>query len=93
MSTSTNSRVAFRISKEDKDLIDYARELMGFKSFSEFARYIITAEARSIVKERTTILASERDKEVFFKELMCENQEPNQALRYAVNYHKSMVGE
>lgn len=93
MSSAVSSRVEFRVTKEDKDVIEYARELMGFKSFSEFARYIIMTEARSIIKERSTILASEKDKEIFFNELMGKNQEPNQALISAIDHHNSIVGE
>ena len=45
------NRVEFRVSNEDKELFEYARQISGFKTFSEFARYIITKEAKAIVKE------------------------------------------
>ena len=59
------SRVEFRVSNEDKELFEYAKQLKGFKTFSEFARFIITREAKAIVAEENKILASKRDKELF----------------------------
>ena len=48
--TKEDSRVEFRVSKEDKELFDYASSLSGFKSFSEFARLVIHKEVKAIVK-------------------------------------------
>ncbi len=85
------SRVEFRISNEDKELFEYAKELSGFKTFSEFARYIITKEAKAIVKEENKILASKRDKELFFNTLMGEVHQPNESLLAAIKYHDKLI--
>ena len=47
------SRVEFRVSNEDKELLEYAKQLKGFKTFSEFARFIITREAKAIAVSYT----------------------------------------
>jgi len=85
------SRVEFRVSNEDKELFEYAKRLKGFKTFSEFARFVITKEAKAIVKEENKILASKRDKEVFFNALMDEDHQPNESLLAAIKYHDDLV--
>ncbi len=86
-----DSRVEFRVSNEDKELFEYAKRLKGFKTFSEFARYVITKEAKAIVKEENSILASKRDKEIFFNTLMGDEHEPNESLLAAIKYHDELI--
>jgi len=85
------SRVEFRVSNEDKELFEYAKQLSGFKTFSEFARFVITKEAKAIVKEENKILASKRDKELFFNALMGEEHQPNESLLAAIKYHNEII--
>ena len=88
-----NSRIEFRVSNEDKALFDYAKQLSGFKTLSEFARYIITREAKALIKEEQQILASKRDKEIFFAALMSDDQQPNNALKSAIKHHEDWITE
>ena len=85
------NRVEFRVSNEEKELFEYAKQLKGFKTFSEFARFIITREAKAIVKEESKILASKRDKELFFSALMGEEDQPNKSLLAAIKYHDELI--
>lgn len=85
-----DSRVEFRLSKTDKELFEYASSLMGYKSFSEFARVSITKAARAIVEEESRILASERDKKIFFNALMGKEEKPNEALISAMKLHNTI---
>ncbi|MFT4568751.1 MAG: hypothetical protein ACI9FN_003720 [Saprospiraceae bacterium] len=85
------SRVEFRVSNEDKELFEYAKQLRGFKTFSEFARHVITKEAKAIVKEENEILASKRDKELFFNTLMGDKNQPNESLLAAIKYHEVLI--
>lgn len=87
------SRVEFRVSSEDKELFEYAKQLSGFKTFSEFARFIITKESKAIVKEENIILASKRDKELFFNTLMGNDHQPNEALLAAIKFHDELISE
>jgi len=89
LSNKGGTRVEFRLSKEDKELFEYAKELKGFKSFSEFARFVLMKEAKAIVQEEQQILASKKDKEIFFNALMGEHFEPNQVLLNAVHKYKN----
>lgn len=86
-----NSRVEFRVSSEDKELFEYAKTLMGYTSFSEFVRHILTKESKAIIEEKNRILSSERDKEIFFNALMGKEEPVNNALVEAINYHKKLI--
>jgi len=56
-----------------------------------FARFVITKEAKAIVKEENKILASKRDKELFFNALMGEEHQPNESLLAAIKYHNEII--
>ncbi|MBK8501980.1 MAG: DUF1778 domain-containing protein [Saprospiraceae bacterium] len=86
-----DSRIEFRVSKEEKELFEYASSLKGYRSFSEFARMAIQKEARAIVDEEKSILVSKRDQEVFFNALMGNEDGPNQALISAIKFHDDMM--
>ncbi len=85
------NRVEFRVSNEDKELFEYAKQLSGFKTFSEFARFVITKEAKAIVSEENRILASQRDQAIFFNVLMGTDHQPNKSLIAAIKYHDELV--
>lgn len=85
-----DSRIEIRVSNEDKELFEYASNLRGFKSFSEFLRVVLTKEAKAIIAEENKILATKRDKEIFFNALMGKEEQPNKALISAIKYHKQI---
>ena len=85
-----DSRIEIRVSNEDKELFEYASSLKGFKSFSEFLRVVLTKESKAIIAEEKQILASKRDKEIFFNALMGKEEKPNQALISAIEFHNQL---
>jgi len=87
----STKRIEFRVSSEDKELFEYAKSIMGFNSFSEFVRHILIKESKSIIEEKNRILASKRDKEIFFNALMGKEQTPNSALLEAIKYHNELI--
>lgn len=86
-----SERIEFRVSKEEKELFDHARNLMGLTSLSEFARRAIKKEAIAVVEAEQRILISKQDKEIFFNALMGTESKPNHALIEAIQYHKKMI--
>ena len=88
-----SNRIEIRVTKEDKELFEYASILRGFKSFSEFARLAILKEAKAALAEEKSILVSQRDKEIFFAALMGEEEKPNEALIDAIKYHRELSRE
>lgn len=90
MSTIVNDRIDIRISKEQKELVQYASQLQGFKSVSEFIISCINKEAREIVAENERILKSAKDKKIFVNAIL-HPPTPNSALKKAnLNYKKFM---
>lgn len=88
-----SNRIEIRVTKEDKELFEYASILRGFRSFSEFARLAILKEAKAVVAEEKSILVSKRDKEIFFAALMGEEEKPNKALIDAIKYNREQSQE
>jgi uncharacterized protein (DUF1778 family) len=88
-----SERIEFRVSKEDKILIEYAAEINGCKSLSEFVRRAILKEAKAVIAEKKRILATQRDKNIFFGALMGNEEKPNDALISALRDHSQMNSE
>ncbi|MDZ4747053.1 MAG: DUF1778 domain-containing protein [Saprospiraceae bacterium] len=86
-------RIEFRVSKEEKELFDHARNLIGLTSLSEFARRAIKKEAIAVVEAEQRILTSRRDKALFFNALMGDETPPNDALMEAIRFHTKMISE
>ncbi len=86
---SEDTRIDVRISKEEKDLYENAKDLSGARSLSEFVRHVLHKEAKAIIEERKRILASERDKEIFFSALMDDIPKVNDTLVAAFKRHKN----
>lgn len=90
---SEEKRIEFRVSQSEKDLYDKACALMGFKSFSEFARYTLQREAQAIITTKQTMELSERDQRVFFETLMLEPAPIEAKLQEAVALHRERLGK
>ncbi len=82
-----NKRVELRLSEAEKEIFQKAQELSGDKSFSSFVVRIVKKEAEEIVAKHKQVLASERDRELFFNAVFAD-LEPNQNLREAAQKHK-----
>lgn len=77
------TRFDARISKEQKEYLEYASKLGGFRSLTEFIIQSAQARANEIIDEHNQILASKKDQELFFKALL-NPENPNQELKAAL---------
>lgn len=82
MNTLINDRIDVRISKEQKELIKYASDLIGFKSLTEFIIFCANKEANEIIAEHNQLLKSIEDKKVFLAALL-NPPAPNAELKKA----------
>jgi len=91
MKTNTSSIARFdtRLSKEQKDFFAYAASLGGFRTLTEFVITSAQEKAQKIVKEHNTLLASKRDKEIFFDALL-NSSKPNRNLKEAAKRYKKV---
>ena len=85
-----DDRIDLRVSPEEKKIFRRAHKLSGDKTFSGFVTRIVRAKSIQIIEENEKILASERDKEIFFQAIF-SNKEPNKALTAATNKYKSTI--
>ncbi|MBS3771478.1 MAG: DUF1778 domain-containing protein [Bacteroidales bacterium] len=84
-----DERIDLRLTSEEKELLKKAQKLRGEKSISAFVTRVTIHKAREIIEKENEILASERDKKIFFDAVLAD-QEPNQKLKEAAKKYKSL---
>jgi uncharacterized protein (DUF1778 family) len=90
LTLSGKARFDAKIPKIQKELFEYAASLGGFRTLTDFILNAAQEKATAIVQEYNTILASEKDRELFFDALI-NPQGPNQKLREAAERYKEFV--
>ncbi len=80
--TVKNTRIEARVSIKKKERFQKVAELGGFKTFSDFVVNTLEKEAELIEEKHNKLLASEKDRELFFNALLTP-EEPNEALKSA----------
>ncbi|UPT69738.1 MAG: DUF1778 domain-containing protein [Flavobacterium sp. JAD_PAG50586_2] len=90
MATVINDRIDVRISKEQKELIKYASELLGFKSLSEFIIYCVNAEANKVISENSIVLNTIEDKKIFLETIL-NPPKPNDKLKEAQSFYNKLL--
>jgi len=89
----SQARFDARLSRSQKELFAKAARIKGFKSLSEFVIHTTQEAANQIVERHDAILASERDKSIFFAALT-KPAKPNKALTQAArSYLKHMAAK
>ena len=86
--TSKDERIELRVSSTDKRIFQKAQKLSGDKTFSSFIVRVVKQKAEEIVAKNDKILASERDRKVFFNAVF-GNTKPNKNLVEAAKRYKS----
>ena len=92
LSLSEKSRFDAKIPRVQKELFEYAASLGGFRTLTDFIINAVQEKANAIIQEHNTILASEKDRELFFDTLM-HPPGPNQKLSDAAERYKVFVQE
>lgn len=89
MDTSINKdeRIEIRVSSTDKKMFRRAQKLSGDKSFSSFIVRVVKQHAEEIVSTKDKIIASERDRQLFF-DAVFRDDAPNQNLLDAAKRYK-----
>jgi len=80
MKATSNARFDARLSKEQKEYLEYAASLSGFKSLSEFVLYAAQQKANQIIEQNQIVLKTRRDQEIFLKAIT-DDQSPNDKLK------------
>lgn len=81
------ARFDTKLSKEQKEFFEYAASLGGFRTLTEFVIHALKEKADKIISEHKTIIASQKDREIFFEALI-NPPEPNARLKKAAARYK-----
>ena len=92
METTERARFDTRLPKEQKEFFEYAASLGGYRTLTEFVISSAQTQAKKIVEEHNKILASKRDQEIFFNELLSP-EEPNENLKNAMTKYNETFGK
>ena len=84
------TRFDARLTKEQKEFFEYASQLGGYRSLTEFVLRAVQSKAEEIVEEHNAILTSKRDQEIFF-DLVFKGLAPNQELKSALEEYNRHV--
>ena len=89
MRATAHTRFDARLPIEQKKFFEYAANLGGFRTLTEFIIYSAQQQATTIVEKQNTILASNKDRELFFKALL-NPAKPNKELKKAAARFKKI---
>lgn len=89
METST-ARFDTRLPKEQKEFFEYAANLGGYRTLTEFVINSLQREAEEIVKKHRAILSSKNDEEIFFAAVM-DPPAPGTKLKAAAKKYNKKV--
>jgi uncharacterized protein (DUF1778 family) len=92
MNTLAQDKARFdtRISLEQKMIFEKAATLGGYRNLTDFVVSTVQRRAKEIIEESEKILASEKDKEIFFDALM-NSQSPNENLKAAKSKYDNLI--
>ena len=81
-------RIELRVSSYEKAIFKKAQKLSGDKSFSSFIVRVVKEQAEEIVAKNEKIIATEKDRQVFF-DAVFGNKQPNESLIEAAKRYKA----
>jgi uncharacterized protein (DUF1778 family) len=84
------ARFDARLSRSQKALFEKAAKLKGYKSLSEFVIQVTQEAAMAIVEKHDAIIASEKDRKIFFDALI-HPPKPNKAMLQAARAYQKKV--
>ena len=88
--TIEQARFDVRLPKKQKEVIELAATLSGFKSFSEFVVHTTFTTAKIIIEKHHSVLASEKDRKIFFDAIV-HPPKPNKNLIVAARKYQKSV--
>ena len=92
MKTTNNARFDARLPKVQKEYLEYAASLSGFKSLSEFVLYAANQKANQIIEQNKIVLKTRLDQEIFLKAIT-QDQPPNDKLKDTYEDYKKFKQE
>ena len=82
------ARFDTRLPKEQKDFFEYAANLGGYRTLTEFVIVSVQSKADEIVEKHRAIVASRQDQEIFFDAIMNPPAPGKKLIAAAKKYNK-----
>lgn len=92
MSTTKTARFDARLPLEQKEFFERAALLGGYRNLTDFVIAVSKREATKIIEKNEEIIASNKDKRIFFN-AMINAAEPNEKLISVKNDYETLIGE
>jgi uncharacterized protein (DUF1778 family) len=92
MLTIEKARFDARLPKEQKDFFEYAASIGGYRTVTEFIISSAQKQANKIIENHNNILASNKDRKVFFDALL-NPEKPNDKLKSAMKNYNVFFGK
>jgi uncharacterized protein (DUF1778 family) len=86
------ARFDTRLPLEQKQLFEKAAKLGGYRNLTDFVIVTVQTKAKEIIEERERIIASQKDKEIFFDSLL-NPPKPNKDLLSARDEYKELTAK
>jgi uncharacterized protein (DUF1778 family) len=90
METTSTDRINARVPRDQKRLFEEAAQLGGFRNLTDFILDAAQQKADTIIREHQTILASEKDQKIFFRELISPTKANLHLKEAAIRYKKQV---
>ncbi len=87
-----NARFDTRLTKEQKILFERAARLGGYRNLTDFVVFTVQDKAKEIISESERIIASEKDRDIFFDALI-NPKNPNKELVKAADEFKALFSQ
>lgn len=87
-----NARLELRLTKQRKEYFEEMATMGGFRNLSDFIIYAAEMQAKAIEADHNRILATAKDKKLFFKALL-NPPKANTALKKAFKEYQEAIKE
>ncbi len=89
---SKNARFDTRLSVEQKEFFERAATLGGYRNLTDFVIKTIQEKADKIIDDQSKLIASQKDREIFFDTLL-NPPEPNEELLKAADVYAKYISK
>lgn len=86
------ARFDTRLPLDQKQLFERAAILGGYRNLTDFVIVTVQSKAKKIIEERERIIASQKDKEIFFDSLL-NPPKPNKDLLSAKEKYDKLISK
>ena len=92
MQSKENTRFDARLSKQQKDMLERAANLGGYRSLTDFILTTAQDKANEIISEHERIIASKEDSRVFFDAIINPPAPNDKLIKAAEKYNSELRG-